>query len=615
MIAFVLLAVPLAAALAVWAFASVALRKPRPDHRARAWTWAERRGVTLTERSVPYVDTYLRNARALRFVCAGGAVLLLAAFTYGTGIDLGGIGYAWVLGGYLVGSVWAELSLARVPASSTTREASLIVRDPSRYRIRWVAVGQRVLPAALVVLAVFARFVPAAPEMPTTHGVDWWTSSNVRVQAVAAGVLGLISLAVTAWAQRHIVRRPQPRAEADLVAADEAMRTSSVHVLGVTQLVLCLLLTIAGVLHIAHTLPDTANGPASALIFVIAVAALGLWGLRIQPPGRGGGPVPPPPFAREAAAAIDLSAPGGPRWTAPRRPDLTALSVIVVLAVGLWGLRWVGPTNPDVDAFVTLVEPTRVTGPAQSGPTSQSYIVMVTNRSRLPVEILGIDTSDRYRMTGTYNGSITDMSVAYSDSSMSTGGSFGRSLAGGDTVAISVTMAAPPCPPDAGSPVYIYGYEPSSIRLISAVGRHLTVQARPLWSPGMSCVLELPTGPQPEDPVAARTGVVQAFDRTYGGDAAVSSGAPVLIDRPDGLDEVTERARRGSQGKYIGTTTAVVTQVSFDRPDHAWVLYELRYEGNTINRRRGQAVLVDGTWKVTRETVCADLALAQATCR
>jgi len=30
--------------------------------------------------------------------------------------------------------------------------------------------------------------------------------------------------------------------------------------------------------------------------------------------------------------------------------------------------------------------------------------------------------------------------------------------------------------------------------------------------------------------------------------------------------------------------------------------------------RLGQAVLVDGAWKLTRETICADLLLASAAC-
>jgi hypothetical protein len=57
---------------------------------------------------------------------------------------------------------------------------------------------------------------------------------------------------------------------------------------------------------------------------------------------------------------------------------------------------------------------------------------------------------------------------------------------------------------------------------------------------------------------------------------------------------------------------AVVTDVSFDRPGRAAVAYEI--QGPFSSTRTGEAVLVAGAWKVARSTVCADLALAGASC-
>src|SRR5690606_8618716 len=104
------------------------------------WMWAARRGVALTERSAPFVDAYLRNATSLRVVCVGGALAVSWAFTEATGVDLSAAWLVIILAGYLVGSVWAELALARVPAT-TTRVASLEVREVRRYQASWVAAG------------------------------------------------------------------------------------------------------------------------------------------------------------------------------------------------------------------------------------------------------------------------------------------------------------------------------------------------------------------------------------------------------------------------------------------------------------------------------------------
>jgi hypothetical protein len=52
-----------------------------------------------------------------------------------------------------------------------------------------------------------------------------------------------------------------------------------------------------------------------------------------------------------------------------------------------------------------------------------------------------------------------------------------------------------------------------------------------------------------------------------------------------------------------------------DRPDHAWVIYELHAPDDTVlTTSRGEAVLVDDVWKVTRETICADIQKTGARC-
>jgi hypothetical protein len=574
------------------------------SHQSRAYLWADRRSLTLTDRSVPFVDTYLRNARALRFVCAAGALLLATAWSYGTAIDLGGIFYAWVLAGYLVGSVWAELSLARVPAAPT-REASLRVRDPRAYVRGWLFAAQFVLPVALAALALYALANDPLPDHRPMTSVTRWTVDNARTHAIVAGGLGLVSLAVTVLAQRHIVRRPQPRSEPDLVAADEAMRTSAVHVLGVTHVVLCLLLAIAGLLHVGHTNSGRADVPVAALIMGLVIAALILWCLRLQTPGMPGGPVAPPPFPPEAAAAVDVSAPGS-TWVAPRRPDLAALVVISVLAIGLWGLRWIGPVNPDVSPKLSALS--QPYGKSPSTPEAQDFELSVTNRSLLDVEVEEIVFGPDANAGHPYSPGPgrADPPVVLSQSLS------GAVIAGGGESRLPFTIQAPPCPGDAAMPTSIHGF-PMALRLRTAVGRVLTVGLAANAGATLQCRVVLPTGPQPDDPVAARAGVERAFSRTYH-PTPEDEDTPVLIDHPEGLKEPSERAPHTPTGRSAAGARLLVTQVGFDRPDHAAVIYEFRQDGRVLITRRGEAVLVDGVWKVTRGTVCGDLALVGAPC-
>ena len=158
------------------------------------------------------------------------------------------------------------------------------------------------------------------------------------------------------------------------------------------------------------------------------------------------------------------------------------------------------------------------------------------------------------------------------------------------------------------------------------------------------CPPPLPApGLQPADPDAARAAI--AFDY-----AAVYDES-VAIDQRTALDRRSDRPARGrrrgspaaSSGRSIDATRAEVTHVTFDRPDHAWLLYDLddedtgqpfgtpshppaphawgflHWDDITISfpgthDRVGEARLVDGRWKVTRSTVCHDLQLVQVTC-
>jgi hypothetical protein len=131
-----------------------------------------------------------------------------------------------------------------------------------------------------------------------------------------------------------------------------------------------------------------------------------------------------------------------------------------------------------------------------------------------------------------------------------------------------------------------------------------------------SCTQVLPHGPGPSNPAAARAKVVAAFETVYGPDRT-SSDRLARIDDPTGVRAAMQAALAGPYASQAAQATVRVTDLAFDRPDHAWVRYDLGTGSSSppVGGRLGEARLVGGTWKVTRSTVCADLALAGATCR
>lgn len=183
--------------------------------------WARAHALTLTPANQPVVEYYVATAGRLRAVgvIAGVIVPMLAASAFGFGSTFG-FGHIWALLGYLVGAFVAEVTLGRpLPAGRT---ASLVPRRLTDYLPRRLLVAQRVLAALCVVTAALVPF--GADDESELLGLP--TSS---VGLVLVG-LGSVAAAVGLEAlQRFLVRRPQPFVTPDLLAADDAIRSQSVH--------------------------------------------------------------------------------------------------------------------------------------------------------------------------------------------------------------------------------------------------------------------------------------------------------------------------------------------------------------------------------------------------
>ena len=635
--------------------------------------WAERHGLELTPVSRPWVESYLRTGRNLRQVCALGGLVVPTAVHSATGLDLHVSGLVWVLVGYLVGCLWSELALTRAPAG-TRRAASLITRRLSDYLPRRMRVAQVVLPAVAVALGALATvayrwnrtatFTDASSGLVAVapNGTDELLHSGARVAAVLAPLI-----MVVAWlAERYLIRRPQPVVDQSLVAADDALRASSVHLLGASGMAaVCLLIgsQCGYFLTLEHSSLQWIAAPGAVLGFAGAFVIFRYWRnapwqVRRDPSADTGGSRPGPPdpstsgSTGDSGPSVDPSpalgsgpfptvhaggsigsigsigsattdtltvappddhAEGqvpGPEgaWSVRRSPIPIAVAVIVIVALAGWGLRTWGGINPAVTLYADSMG-TPVTD------TVWTISAGVHNEARVPIEVLDVRAAPMPgqilvgptpEVVGVSH-SVQSVDQSWSDRPIATPTSIDLpfTLAGGSRASLVVALRSPDCSPQASTASFdlVLTYRTESGRIVSRV-------VPPVGGPQVGpCLAPLPDGPGPVDPVAAEAAVRAAVSTVYDPHA----GAARLddIDDPRGLTEADAELQAGPYAETAATTTAVVGEISFDRPDHAWFRYELSTIGSS---RLGEAFLVDGRWKVARSTVCSDYALAGVTC-
>ena len=118
------------------------------------------------------------------------------------------------------------------------------------------------------------------------------------------------------------------------------------------------------------------------------------------------------------------------------------------------------------------------------------------------------------------------------------------------------------------------------------------------------------TGPPPEDEVTASAAISRAFADM--GEVDEEGGTVPSVEDSEGLavcrEQATELARIRFDGQVPDVTVAfIVDTVRFVNDHEAIVTYTAQITGSlniTLANRPGRAVLVDGEWKVTRETFC-----------
>ena len=209
------------AGMLVWGLVR-ALVPPSPRALTR---WAARYGLHLSNVNRSIVSRYLQRTRSLQMAAAGVGWIATGVFVTGTGqfVPLFGVPLMIAIAGYLLGAVIAEASFLRQLAPPTgMRSAALTPRALLDYVPRLTVWALRALPAVVVVLAVLYALTPKHAETPS--------DVSPTLVLAASALLVVVAFAVDRLLQA-IVARPQPAINAELMAADEAIRASSIHAL------------------------------------------------------------------------------------------------------------------------------------------------------------------------------------------------------------------------------------------------------------------------------------------------------------------------------------------------------------------------------------------------
>jgi hypothetical protein len=235
--------------------------------------WASSAGLELTEETRPVVRRYLTWSRRARTV--GGLVGFLAPVIYalvgevalGREVitDAGGWSVLLMFIGYLLGALVAELVINRPGGHQgpTMRGSRRVGEYLSHYLLviqRSLGIACAALVGAYVLLSPFVR----------TPGPD--------PGSIAIFGLPGVGLAVVIEAlQRTIIGRRQPAASPDDLTVDDAMRSSSMHLVAGTGIAL-LIFFATGLITALLTLVETRAGVAGfALMLFLFPLSIFFW--------------------------------------------------------------------------------------------------------------------------------------------------------------------------------------------------------------------------------------------------------------------------------------------------------------------------------------------------
>ncbi len=228
--------------------------------------WVEATGIELTTDTTLVVRRYLLWSRRGRRI--GAVVGFLSPWLYsvvsGRTIDEGAWAIPLMLVGYLLGALVAEFAAHR------SREPGSIALMRPRSLVDYLSRRLLLLQRALGALAV-AMILPYALLQPTAD-IDLPGPGSIASYGLAGATIAVLVEMI----ERRIVARRQSLADIDDLEIDDAMRSTSVHV--VAGAGIALLIQFAGPL-VAITLAAGIPGEAGGIVAGVTVVLLFLLSL------------------------------------------------------------------------------------------------------------------------------------------------------------------------------------------------------------------------------------------------------------------------------------------------------------------------------------------------
>jgi hypothetical protein len=251
-------------AAAIWLAVASAVAAG-PVERTRVERFARRHGLPITAGNGGAVMRYLGVTRRWRIAGLTAGFLVSLALAVPRGAV--SVNFLALFAGWFAGAVVAEVRIAR-PTMAPRRAASLEARRPAAYLPR---LARALLPGATVI----SLAIGVVAAVRAGAGQPAGAAETGALALVACAVAGIVWLT-----QRRILLRPQAPTPGDERAADDAIRSRSLHVLaggGATLVLYCVLGQLASLA------PGLASDQLAALdgVGVLGVFAVPLVGLLV----------------------------------------------------------------------------------------------------------------------------------------------------------------------------------------------------------------------------------------------------------------------------------------------------------------------------------------------
>jgi hypothetical protein len=241
-----------------------------PVSRPRVQRFAARYDLTITEANGEHVIRYLATTR--RWRAAGLAAGYLMSVLPSLTMPRVTVNFLALFAGWFAGALIAEIRIEHLSRGARSA-ASLVARQLSGY----------VAPAARAAVPVAVGFAVALTVIALVVGQA--DAADVELWQVAAWLsMSLLVAALVRQVQQRVLLRPQPQVAPDVLVADDAIRSRSLHVMagaGATLVTYCAMGQLLGFDAGAEQLAQRIG-----LVVTPAAAVLGWWVSRLQSPGR-----------------------------------------------------------------------------------------------------------------------------------------------------------------------------------------------------------------------------------------------------------------------------------------------------------------------------------------